>query len=315
MSFGGVAAVWYKPRWACPCDRLFVTPRLSGHPCMPSFLHRMAAVRHHMYMMCPGRCACLSGPVLPVSFVGVATVWCKPRWARPYDRPFVTRPLGRPCESSLSHSMAALRGHMHMMRHRHCASLSRPVLPVPLVRMIVVWGRPRWACPYGRPLLTLAAVGSSMRRGSSTRSSAPASRQYRLLTVEKHVGQGLVRVASSPSCTVVPFMRMHAHTPLSTSGDAESRWSVCDAGDVGDDRPWFPFVGLGSAPPPSLLSWSCLLPLLCGHNVPASGERENSSLSSGACSACTWCCCALSPWDWAGPGGCAGGWKADVSGA
>ena len=53
----------------------------------------------------------------------------------------------------------------------------------------------------------------------------------------------------------------------------------CDGGDVGDDSPQLPFVGPGSAPLPSLLSWSCLLPLLCGQNVPASGERENPSLS------------------------------------
>ena len=65
------------------------------------------------------------------------------------------------------------------------------------------------------------AVGLSIR-GSSTRSSAPGSCPCRLLTVEKGVRQGLVRVTSS---RVVPFMHMHAHTSLSTSGDADSRWS------------------------------------------------------------------------------------------
>ena len=38
-------------------------------------------------------------------------------------------------------------------------------------------------------------------------------------------------------------------------------------------------MGPGPVPLPSLLSWSCLVPLLCGHNVPASDERENPSLS------------------------------------
>ena len=68
--------------------------------------------------------------------------------------------------------------------------------------------------------LNPVAVGLSMRRGSSTRMSAPGSRQYRLLTVEKDVRQGLVRVTSS---RVLPLMHMHAHTSLSTSGDAELR--------------------------------------------------------------------------------------------
>ena len=52
-----------------------------------------------------------------------------------------------------------------------------------------------------------------------------------------------------------------------------------NGGDVGDDRPQFPFVGPGSPPPPSLLPGACLLLLLCGHHVPASSEREDPSLS------------------------------------
>ena len=143
VSLGGVAAVWYKPQWACPCDRPFVTPRLSGHPCVLSLLHNMAVVQRHIYIMRPRRCTCLSEPVLPVSFVGMAAVWYKPRWARPYDLPFVTRPSGRPREPSLSHSMAAVRGHVYMMRPRRYACLSWPVLPVSLLCMVVVWGRPR----------------------------------------------------------------------------------------------------------------------------------------------------------------------------
>ena len=54
---------------------------------------------------------------------------------------------------------------------------------------------------------------------------------------------------------------------------------LSNGGDVGDDRPQFPFVGPGSAPPPSLLSGACLLSLLSGHQVPASSERENPSVS------------------------------------
>ena len=54
----------------------------------------------------------------------------------------------------------------------------------------------------------------------------------------------------------------------------------CDGGDVGDGRSQFPFVCLGPAPFPSLLSRrSCLLTGLCGHTVPTSGEREHSNLS------------------------------------
>ena len=138
VSLGRVAAGWYKPRWACPCERPFMTPRVLGHECITSFPHSMAVAYRHIYMMRPRQCACLSRPVVPVSFVGVAASWCKPQCARPYDRPFVTRPSGRPCEPSLSHSMAAVRGHMYTMRPRRCACLCEPVLPVSLVCMIVV---------------------------------------------------------------------------------------------------------------------------------------------------------------------------------
>ena len=169
----------------------------------------MAVVQRHIYMMCPRRCACLSGRVLPVSLVRVAAVWYNPRWARPYDRPFVTRPLGRPCVPSLSDSKAAVRGHILMMRHRRCACLSGP--------------------------------------------------------------------HKFPCCPV------HAHAwaylPEHVRGRGVALVWGCDGGDVGDDRPQFPFVGPRSAPLPSMMSWSCLLPLLCGHNVPASGEQEHPVLS------------------------------------
>ena len=58
---------------------------------------------------------------------------------------------------------------------------------------------------------------------------------------------------------------------------------VRNGGDVGDDRPQFPFVGPGSALPPSLLPGACLRFLLCGHHVPASSEREDPSLSPAGC--------------------------------
>ena len=63
-----------------------------------------------------------------------------------------------------------------------------------------------------------------------------------------------------------------------------------NGGVAGDDRPQFPFVGPGSAPPPSLLPGACLLFLLCGHRVPASNEREDPSLSpAGWFRSLLWC--------------------------
>ena len=75
----------------------------------------------------------------------------------------------------------------------------------------------------------------------------------------------------SPSCTC---MRIRAR-----QGRGIPLVGGSDGGDVGDNRLQFPFVGPGSAPPPSLLSGACLLSLLCGHHVPASSERKNPSLS------------------------------------
>ena len=63
-----------------------------------------------------------------------------------------------------------------------------------------------------------------------------------------------------------------------------------NGGDVGDDRPQFPLVGPGSAPPSSRLPGGCLLFLLCGHHVPASSEGENPSLSpAGWFRSLFWC--------------------------
>ena len=164
--------------------------------------------------------------------------------------------------------------------------------------------------------LNPAAVGSSVRRGSSTRSSSPDSRQYRLLSVEKDVRHGLVRVTSS---RVVPFMHMHAHTSLSTSGDAESRWSGgAMVGMLGTTVPRSPWCVLGRR----LFHRCCRGRACCpccaattsqppvNGNTPACPQPDG----SGACSACTPCCCALSPWDWEGPGWCVGGWKSGASG-
>ena len=78
-------------------------------------------------------------------------------------------------------------------------------------------------------------------------------------------------------------------------------------------------MGPGSAPLPSLLSWSCLLPLLCGHNVPASGERRNPGLSPAGLFRCLFRVyfVLLRPFPM-GLGGavlvCGGGLKSDASG-
>ena len=76
---------------------------------------------------------------------------------------------------------------------------------------------------------------------------------------------------------------LHAHAcaylPEHVRGRGIALVRGCNGEDVGDDRPQFPFVGPGSPPPPSLLSGSCLLSLLCGHHAPASSEREYPSLS------------------------------------
>ena len=96
-----------------------------------------------------------------------------------------------------------------------------------------------------------------------------------------HCGEG--REAGVGEGHKFPCCPVHAHAcaylPEHVGGRGVALVWGCDGGDVGDDRPQFPFVGPGWAHFPSLLSWSCLLPLLCGHKVPASGEREHPSLS------------------------------------
>ena len=69
-----------------------------------------------------------------------------------------------------------------------------------------------------------------------------------------------------------------------------------NGGDVGDDLPQFPFVGPGSALPPSRLPGACLLFLLCGHQVPPSSEGEDPSLSPTGWFRCLFRC--LSPAGW-----------------
>ena len=163
--------------------------------------------------------------------------------------------------------------------------------------------------------LNPAAVGSSMRRGSSTRSSAPGSRQHRRLNVEKEVRQGLMRVTSS---RVVPFMHVHAHTSLSTSGDAQWCWSGrAMVGMLGTIVPDSPLWVLDRR----LFHRGCRGRVCCPwcaattSQPPVNGKTPVCPQpdGSGACSACTSCCCALSPWDWAGACWCAGGWRSGAS--
>ena len=206
-----------------------------------------------------------------MSLGGVAAVWCTPRWARPYDRPFRNHPSGRPCMPSLSHSTAA---HMYMTRPRRCASLSSPVLPVSLASMVVAW-RPPQACPYGRPATVLSG------RPSRAVKAVVRSRFMPLWTA--HCGEG--HEAGVGKGHTFPCCPFHAHAcaylPENIRGRGFALVGGCDGGDVADDRPQFPLVGLGWAPPPSLLSGLCLLTLLtlltllCGRNVRASGEREH----------------------------------------
>ena len=99
-----------------------------------------------------------------------------------------------------------------------------------------------------------------------------------MVTVEKGVGWWVERVIGS---RVVPFMHMHAPTSPSTSRDAlEARWSGgAMVGMLGTTVPSSPLWVMGRRLFHRCFWRSCLLALLCGHNVPTSGEREHSRLS------------------------------------